>query len=183
MKNNRGFTLVELIIVVAVIAVLASVLAPQYLRYVERARESNDLQVATNLVRASTVVAADPKFDIPAGSYFVVRWDTSDDPYGAGSMAGVTVPNTGGGRISVEFRGGSSSAPPVSNDELDVIEEQLLSIMGAAVGESIGEAESVLANSHDLLFRVNTSTGVVEVHRSYAFWVEDLGLPIGIANF
>ncbi len=40
--NNKGFSLVELIIVVAIMAVLVVVLAPQYLRYVERSRNSTD---------------------------------------------------------------------------------------------------------------------------------------------
>ena len=34
-NGNRGFTLVELIVVMAIIAVLAVILAPQYLREVE----------------------------------------------------------------------------------------------------------------------------------------------------
>lgn len=37
-KNNKGFTLVELIIVIAVMAVLTVVAAPQYLKYVEKSR-------------------------------------------------------------------------------------------------------------------------------------------------
>ena len=37
-KNNKGFSLVELIVVVAIMAVLVGILAPAYLRYVEKAR-------------------------------------------------------------------------------------------------------------------------------------------------
>ena len=42
--NNKGFSLVELIIVIAIMAILVGVLAPQFIKYVERSRESTDLQ-------------------------------------------------------------------------------------------------------------------------------------------
>ena len=35
-RNNKGFSLVELIVVVAIMAVLVGVLAPAYLKYVEK---------------------------------------------------------------------------------------------------------------------------------------------------
>ncbi len=59
--NNKGFSLVELIIVIAIMAILIVVLAPQYLRYVERARNSTDLQNATTIVDAIQIYAADPE--------------------------------------------------------------------------------------------------------------------------
>ncbi len=65
-QNNKGFTLVELIIVIAIIAVLAAVLAPQYMRYVERGRQSNDIQVATSIMRATNAALSDPV--IPAAA-------------------------------------------------------------------------------------------------------------------
>lgn len=58
--NDKGFSLVELIIVIAIMAVLVVVLAPQYLKYVERSRNSTDLQNATAIVTACQVWAADP---------------------------------------------------------------------------------------------------------------------------
>lgn len=59
--NNKGFSLVELIIVIAIMAILIVVLAPQYLKYVERSRNSTDLQNATEMVTAIQTYAADPE--------------------------------------------------------------------------------------------------------------------------
>lgn len=41
--NNKGFSLVELIIVIAIMAVLVGVLAPQFIKYVESSRQSTDI--------------------------------------------------------------------------------------------------------------------------------------------
>ena len=59
--NNKGFSLVELIIVIAIMAILIVVLAPQYLKYVERSRNSTDMQTATEFMDACEVWAADPE--------------------------------------------------------------------------------------------------------------------------
>lgn len=48
-KANKGFTLVELIIVIAVMAVLTVVVAPQYLKYVESSREATDVNALGEL--------------------------------------------------------------------------------------------------------------------------------------
>ena len=58
-KNNKGFTLVELVIVVAILAILVGILAPQYTKYVERSRKSADASNLDNLVTAVKVSAAD----------------------------------------------------------------------------------------------------------------------------
>lgn len=58
--NNKGFSLVELIVVIAIMAVLVGVLAPQFLKYVERARKSTDVQNVQAMISATDVYAADP---------------------------------------------------------------------------------------------------------------------------
>ena len=62
-KNNKGFSLVELIVVIAIMAVLVGVLAPQFIKYVERSRQSTDLQNVEELKNAVEVEAADNGID------------------------------------------------------------------------------------------------------------------------
>lgn len=47
-SNKKGFTIVELVIVIAVIAILAAVLIPTFSNVVEKANESKDMQQARN---------------------------------------------------------------------------------------------------------------------------------------
>ena len=44
-KNNKGFTLVELIVVIAILGVLMAVLVPQYIQYVEKSKIGVDEQI------------------------------------------------------------------------------------------------------------------------------------------
>ena len=54
--NKKGFTIVELVIVVAVIAILAAVLIPTFSSIIRKANESKDTQLIKNL---NTAIAAD----------------------------------------------------------------------------------------------------------------------------
>lgn len=54
--GNKGFSLVELIVVIAIMAVLVGVLAPTLIKNVERSRESTDLQ-NLDTIRGAVVTA------------------------------------------------------------------------------------------------------------------------------
>lgn len=70
---SRGFTLIELMIVVAVIAILAAIAMPAYTDYVRRARRSDAIQELLRLQQAQE------------------KWRAGHSTYSDGKEAGTTV--------------------------------------------------------------------------------------------
>ena len=64
--NKKGFTLVELVIVIAVIAILAAVLIPVFSNLIGKAKDAAALQNARTTLEELAVEAADNNQDIPA---------------------------------------------------------------------------------------------------------------------
>ena len=74
-ESNKGFTMVELIVVIAIIAVLAIVVAPAYLKYVETARRNSDIQTAVAIEKAINVLVSDGTIDLPpSGKTTEITW-------------------------------------------------------------------------------------------------------------
>ncbi len=65
--DNQGFSLVELIIVVAIMAVLLTAVAPQYMKYLERAKKSRDCNAIGKVLDACVVIGLDPDVTWTAG--------------------------------------------------------------------------------------------------------------------
>lgn len=75
--TNKGFSLVELIIVIAIMAVLVGVLAPQYIKYVEKSRVSADAQQVEEFTGAMTVLASDVDVTLDINKTYTVTSDTT----------------------------------------------------------------------------------------------------------
>ncbi len=57
-KNNRGFSLVELIVVVLIMAIIAVALAPQVIRWVENSRIASDLETRNDIEKMCQLALA-----------------------------------------------------------------------------------------------------------------------------
>lgn len=61
LENNKGFSLVELIIVLAIMAVLVAVIAPMLLKYFEKSKVTSDKALLNTISAAVTYASVDRK--------------------------------------------------------------------------------------------------------------------------
>ena len=133
MKNNKGFSLVELIIVIAIMAILVGVMAPQLIKYIEKSKVSADTQLADSVHTAILTAMMDPE---------IVNYSGYNAEYQkyltATSVSGI---DTGVGTI------GSGA----------------LEIMGAAAaGDVAGSLKSTISGTKDVKFQI-TGTNSLSV--------------------
>ena len=77
LKNEKGFSLVELIIVIAIMAVIVGVVTPQYIRYVEQSRTAADEEMIDEFTNVLMTIATEKDFSLESGKSISICFDSS----------------------------------------------------------------------------------------------------------
>ena len=122
MKNNKGFTLAELLIVVAIIAVLVAIAIPVFTGQLEKAREATD---ASNIRAAYAEIAASALTDPDTEKTATIdKKQTVDDWQSSASLkdiAGVPIASINStGQTTVKYDPGTGGEGTITIDDNEV---------------------------------------------------------------
>ena len=107
-SNKKGFTIVELVIVIAVIGILATVLIPTFSSVVEKAQANSAMQAARNeytlyIAENAKTLTGEEDFVIVNGEYYVA---VTDGQFGTISKTAITHADDD---LSEDLTGGNSA--------------------------------------------------------------------------
>ncbi len=89
-KYNNGFSLIELIAAISIMAVMIAILSPAFMKFIEKARQTTDLQNANELAQVLQVIATDDDLagDDYQYAYLAILPKGAESTYVAGSDSG-----------------------------------------------------------------------------------------------
>lgn len=105
MKNNKGFSLVELIVVIAIMAILAAVAIPTFATFIARANEASDIDFMNNVEYAAELAYAGEALKVTA-----IEVELTEDKGNAEKVTVTFAINDGTDTLVVQKNNSSSDA-------------------------------------------------------------------------
>lgn len=72
-KNDKGFSLIELIIAIAILVILTGFLAPNIIRYIEKSRVAKDMQTLDTVYEAVQIALTEENLKVEPKTYQITK--------------------------------------------------------------------------------------------------------------
>lgn len=125
-KDNKGFSLVELIIVIAIMAILVGIVGTQVIPYINKSKEAKDFQIVNSYGTAATTAYSSSAEKTTAATTIVmsdnIATDNSDATGAPSATLAAEIQNlTGYNNITTAFRGKMGSTKGKTIDKIVIV--------------------------------------------------------------